>query len=262
MIKKLKKLVAYFGNNILDVIDFAGYAVLLFLKTLYYSKNAFSKRREIVKQMFDAGIRTFVVVSIVAMFTGMILTLQTGIELKRYNQEPLVANLLIATLTREMGPFTAAIILIASVGSAMAAEIGTMKVSEEIDALTIMSISPVRFLVMPRVIALSIMLPVATIYTNFLGSVGGAVVAKTQLNVSFPTFYQHLLWSLRFKAVYVGLLKAFIFGIFISTICCANGLRAENGAIGVGNATRDSVVISFIMVLISGYFITAIFYGK
>jgi len=266
MSEKIKQSIISFirkiGTNTLNIVSMMGYCMLLFLEVIYYSKSAFEKRHEILKQMYYAGVKTFLVVSIVALFTGMILALQTGLELKPYQQQALVGNILIATLTREMGPFTAAIILIAAVGSTMAAEVGTMAVSEEIDALEMMSISPVKFLVMPRVIALGIMLPVATIYINLLGSIGGSIVAYFQLDVSFEVFYTHILDSLHFKATYVGLLKALVFGLMVSTISCANGLRAKNGALGVGKATRDSVVSSFLMVLIVGYYITALFYGK
>ncbi len=266
MIEKIKHAVINFisniGANTLNIIEMMGYCMLLFLEVAYYSKALFEKRREILKQMYYAGVKTFIVVTIVALFTGMILALQTGLELKPYQQQVLVGNIIIATLTREMAPFVTAIILIAAVGSTMAAEIGTMTVSEEIDALEMMAISPVKFLVMPRVIALAIILPVATIYTNLLGSIGGGIVAYFQLDVSFDVYYTHILDSLHFKATYVGLLKALVFGIMVSTISCANGLKATNGALGVGKATRNSVVSSFLMVLIVGYYITALFYGK
>lgn len=248
------------GASILENMRFAGFVVILLGKSLFYIKNAFSKRHEIIKQMYYAGVRTFPVLSIVALFTGMVLGLQMGIEMREYNQEIHIGGVVIATLTREMAPFTAAIILIASVGSAMAAELGTMKVSEEIDALEIMSISVEKYLVMPRVISLAIMLPIATVYINVMGSIGGAIVAKSHLNISFDLYYYILLQHLHFKAVYVGLLKAFVFGLCISSVSCAQGLKAENGAIGVGRATRDAVVASFIMVLILGYYITEIFF--
>ncbi len=161
-----------------------------------------------------------------------------------------------------MGPFTAAIVLIASVGSAMAAEIGTMKVSEEIDALEIMSISPVKYLVMPRIAAFALMMPIATVYVIVLGVIGGAIIAKSHLLLSFHSYYFRILESLHFKAVYVGLLKSFIHGLLISSISCAHGLRTTNGAMGVGKATRDSVVASFIFVLVSGYYITELFFRK
>jgi len=255
-------IVSLIGGRIIDIVRFYGFSFVIFFKTMYHLKGIFRRRQEVFRQMYYAGVKTFTVVSIVALFTGMILTLQSGITLKEYNLEETIGNLIIATMTREMGPFSAAIILIAAVGSAMAAEIGTMKVSEEIDALEVMSISPVYYLVMPRVVALTIMLPIATIYVNVLGVIGGAIIAKSHLGISFQIFYAHVLESLQFKAVYVGLFKATAFGIIISTISCAHGLRAENGAIGVGRATRDSVVASFLMVLIVGYFITEFFYGK
>ncbi len=250
------------GEKFLGMLEPAGFIIVVFAETLFYSKNAFGKWREIFKQMYIAGVKSLLVCSIVSLFTGMILALQAGIEFATYQQEAMVGNLVIATMTREMGPFTAALVLTASVGSAMAAELGTMKVSEEIDALEMMAISPVKFLVMPRVIALSIMLPVVTVYVVVLGTFGGGVVANYQLLVSWDLYYEHVLESLQFKATYVGLLKAYVFGIIISCVSCAQGLKAQNGAIGVGQATRTSVIVSFLMILIVGYIITALFYGK
>ena len=259
--KIVSKFIFFIGDRIIKVVEKSGFTIILLLKTAYYLKNSFSKSKKIFEQMYIAGVKSLVVCSIVAFFTGMILALQTGLELMQFQQQAFVGNIVISTLTREMGPFVTAIIIIASVGSAMAAEIATMKVSEEIDALSMMTISPIKFLIMPRIVALSIMLPMTTIYTNFIGTIGGAVVAKYQLHVPYDIYYMHVLDSLQFKAVYVGLFKALIFGIIISSVSCAEGLRATNGAIGVGRATRTSVVSSFLLILIIGYFITAIFYG-
>jgi phospholipid/cholesterol/gamma-HCH transport system permease protein len=250
------------GKRILEIIEISGFTILLIIEATFYCKNAIGKIREIFKQMYTAGVKSLLVCSLVAVFIGMILTLQAGIELMRFQQQALVGNLVITTMTREMGPLMTGVIIIASVGSAMAAEIGTMKVSEEIDALEMMSISPVKFLVMPRLVALAIMLPISTIYVNTLGTIGGAIVAYFQLHVSIDTYYTHVIDSLRFKATYVGLLKAHIFGIIIAGVSCAQGLRATNGALGVGKATRATVIISFLLILIIGYFITSIFYGK
>ncbi|TFH38945.1 MAG: ABC transporter permease [Chrysiogenales bacterium] len=250
------------GRSVFTLLEFSGFTIMLFFTSVGFFKNIITRRREIVRQMYNAGARTFSVITVVALFTGMILTLQTGVALRDYNMEENIGNVVIATLTREMGPFTAAIILIAAVGSAMAAELGTMKVSEEIDALQVMSISPEDYLVMPRLVALAIMLPVATIYVNALGVIGGAIIARSHLGISFGTFYLHVLESLWFKPAYVGLLKSFVFGIVISVISCAHGLRATDGARGVGRATRNSVVASFLMVLIVGYYITDIFFRE
>jgi len=124
-----------------------------------------------------------------------------------------------------------------------------------------MSISPVKFLVMPRVVALSLVLPIISIYITTLAALGGAVIAYTNLNVSFNVYLKNLYKGIHFKAIYVGLLKAHVFGLLVSIISCAYGLRATSGELGVGRATRSSVVASFLMVLIVGYFITAFFYG-
>jgi phospholipid/cholesterol/gamma-HCH transport system permease protein len=261
-IEKFLAFIEFTGNKFLRSVEDTGFVIVLFAESVFYTKNAFGKRREIFKQMYIAGVKSLLVCSIVSLFTGMILALQAGIEFASYQQEAMVGNLVIATMTREMGPFTAAMVLTASVGSAMAAELGTMKVSEEIDALEMMAISPVKFLVMPRVIALSIMLPVVTVYVVVLGTLGGGVVANYQLLVSYDLYYEHVLESLQFKATYVGLFKAYVFGIIISCVSCAQGLKAQNGAIGVGHATRTSVIISFLMILIVGYIITSLFYGK
>jgi phospholipid/cholesterol/gamma-HCH transport system permease protein len=259
-LQKIGFTVSLIGEKLIDIVTFSGFTIMLMLKSFYYLKYLHRRGGEVIRQMYYAGVKTFIVISIVALFTGMILTLQTGLAMRTYHMEDMVGGILIATLTKEMGPFSAAIILIASVGSTMAAEIGTMKVSEEIDALNLMSINPIYYLVMPRVVALAVMLPIATIYVIALGVVGGALIASSQLNISFENYYYRVIEALHFKDVYVGLFKSFVFGIMISSVSCAQGLRATNGVIGVGKATRDSVVASFLLVLIIGYYITALFY--
>lgn len=266
LVKKISLSIGKFfddiGGRIIEMVDFAGYAIILLANTILYLRNIIDKRKEIVKQMYIAGVKSFLVASIVALFTGMILSLQAGFEMKKFGQQAFVGNLVMASMTREMSPFVGAVVLIASVGSAIAAEIATMKVSEEIDALMMMRISPIKFLVMPRVVALAIMFPVVAIYFTFLGVIGGGLVAFSQLDVSWELYYKHAMDSLQFKDVYVGLMKSLIFGVIVSIVSCAKGLRAYGGALGVGQATRSSVIASFLLILINGYFITAIFFGE
>ena len=242
----------------------AGYTLVLLFQTVLQFRAIFFKRNEIVQQMFTAGISSFFVVSIVAVFTGMIMGLNAGLGLKDFGAEGQIGLLLTITLTREMSPFMTALILSASVGSAIAAEIGTMKVSEEIDALEVMSISPVRYLVMPRVIGFSLMVPVLCIYSSILGVFGGAVVGHFQLGVEYQVYFNDVLNRVGsgpgLYDLYVGLLKGFVFGITVSIVSCSHGLRATNGAIGVGRATRESVVTSFLLVIFIGYVLTAILY--
>jgi phospholipid/cholesterol/gamma-HCH transport system permease protein len=201
------------------------------------------------------------VITVVAMFTGMILALQTGLELRRFGQEVNIGTAVTVVMIREMGPFMTALIIAASVGSAMAAQIGTMTVSEEIAALEVMSISPVRFLVMPRLAALMVMMPILTVYTNILGIVGGAVVGNTQLGVSMSAYFDNATEFAENKDLYVGLLKAWVFGIIITTVACHQGFSATEGAVGVGQATRRTVIVSFLAILVVGYMVTRLFYA-
>lgn len=242
----------------------AGYTLVLLYHTILQTPAIVFKKKEIIHQMYVAGINSFFVVSIVAVFTGMIMGLNAGLGLKDFGAEGQIGYLLTITLTREMSPFMTALILAASVGSAIAAEIGTMKVSEEIDALEVMSIDPVRYLIMPRVFGFSSMVPILCVYSSILGVLGGAVVGHFQLGVDYQVYFNDVVSRVAsvpgLKDLYVGLFKGYIFGIIVSIVSCSHGLRASNGAIGVGRATRQSVVTSFLLVIFFGYVLTAIFY--
>ncbi len=222
----------------------------------------FSKRSraEVVNQLYVTGLKSLGVITVVAAFTGMILALQTGLELRRFGLQVNIGTAVAVSMLREMGPFMTALIIAASVGSGIAAQIGTMTVSEEVSALEIMSINPVRFLVMPRLVALAIMMPILTIYTNILGIAGGGLVGATQLEVSFQAYFDNAQLYAQNKDLFVGLLKAFVFGVVIATTACHQGFSASEGAVGVGQATRRTVIISFLTILVLGYIITRVFY--
>ena len=242
----------------------AGDTLLLIARTLLNFHHLWFKRDETLRQMFVAGVKSLSTVSIVALFTGMIISLQTGLALKDFGQQDLIGQVIVVTLTREMSPFMSALILSAAVGSAMAAEIGTMKVSEEIDALEVMSIDPVRYLILPRIVGFTLMVPVLSTYATLLGVMGGGLVANTQLDVEFVGYFNSVLAVLQtpngLKDIWVGQLKALTYGLTISSVSCQQGLSARGGAIGVGQAVRQSVVSSFLMVIILGYFLSSIFY--
>lgn len=217
-------------------------------------------RREVFNQMYVGGILSIPVITVVAMFTGMILALQTGIELRRFNQEVFIGSAVMMSMLREMGPFMSGIILAASVGAAIAAQMGTMVVSEEIAALEVMSIDPVRFLMMPRLVAMAIMTPLLSFYGCLMGVIGGGIVGRTQLGVAWAAYIQNSTQFVGFKDIYVGLFKAFLFGVIIVTVACYQGFVTTNGAVGVGNSTRKTVVVCFLAILISGFFVTRLFY--
>jgi len=261
MRKSFEKLLSDTGSKLTYQVAFTGFTLVLLFKSFLQMRYAFFKRKEIVKQMYVSGVKSILVCSIVALFGGMILSLQTGLQFKVYGQQDFVPTLIINIMNKELSPLLTAIILTAFSGAAMAAELGTMKVSEEIDALEMMSIDPVRFLVMPRVVAMSVMLPTLAVYTVILAVLGGAVVCYFQLGVTFETYFRQITESIYVKDMYVGLFKSWIFAVIMTAISCANGLLAKDGALGVGRATRVSVVSSYLMILVVGYFITAIFYG-
>jgi len=249
------------GRTLTQSVASAGADLVMVWRAILWIRSAWRKRTMILLQCYAAGIESIGVVVIVGVFAGMILSLSAGIQLARFGQQDLVGALVSVSMAREMGPFMTALILTANVGSSMAAEIGTMKVSEEIQALEVMSIDVNRFLVMPRVVAMMIVTPLLTAVSDLLGNVGGAVVGYYQLGVTFNAYWYNAINILTLKDIYVGLFKAFIFGIVIATVGCGKGLRASGGAIGVGQATRTCVITCFLLIMMLGYFITAIAYG-
>jgi len=216
--------------------------------------------REVVRQMYLMGIKGLPVITVVGMFTGMVLGLQIGLELRRFNQEVFIGAGVMLSSLREMGPFMTGLILAACMGSSMAAQIGTMTVNEEIAALEMMSVNPVRYLVAPRMAAMVMMTPVLSFYSCILSVVGGGIVAVTQLSVPFRQYMKVAMDSAAAHDLYVGLLKALLFGILITGISCFEGFSTRNGAVGVGRATRNSVIKSFVFILIVGYITTRLFY--
>ncbi|MFT4648171.1 MAG: phospholipid/cholesterol/gamma-HCH transport system permease protein [Glaciecola sp.] len=227
------------------------------------------RSRWFFSQMFSAGIGNVHVVLLVGLFIGMILAMQTGAELARYGQQEQVGFLVAASMAREMGPFVTAIILAATFGSALAAELGTMSVSDELTALEVLSIDHVSFLVLPRVLALMVMCPLLTIFCDGIGILGGGFISVAQLNVSWDMYLDTAFSALETKAnfipipkdVYAGLLKSFVFGGLISVVSCSAGLNARGGALGVGKATSRAVRDSIIVTIIANYFLTWILYS-
>ena len=253
-------IISNLGRFVLINIRNSGRGVLMVLEAIGFFPLFYRRWNELIRQMFIVRVKSFGIVSLVALFTGMILSLQAGIELREYGQEMRVGTIVAESMFREMGPFMAALILAACVGSAMAAELGTMAVSEEISALQVMSINPVYYLVMPRIMAMLIMCPALTTYTNVIGVIGGGAVASSQLDVEWRVYFDYARMYLDMKEIFVGLFKSLVFAVIVSGVGCYQGISARGGAVGVGIATRRAVVISFLLVISVGYFITRSFY--
>ncbi|MFT7669438.1 MAG: phospholipid/cholesterol/gamma-HCH transport system permease protein [Planctomycetota bacterium] len=245
-----------------------GYRVEVFFATLLRLGSVVQRRVLIANQMVSLGLNMTHVVLFVGLFMGMIVALQTGIELARIGQQDQIGVIVAISMAREMGPFITAIILAATSGSSIAAELGTMSVSDELAALQVMSIDRFKLLVLPRVVALAIMCPLLTILCDAIGILGGGVVASGQLNVGWLLYSETALDALRPVSgwfslpydVYVGLLKSFVFGIIIAVISCSEGMQAKGGALGVGHATRAAVRDSIIFVIITNYMISQLLY--
>ena len=238
----------------------AGRMMILTIQTLGWIFRPPFQGREILKQMEVVGVRSLPVVVITAGFTGMVLALQSFTGFKRFNAESMVGSVVALSMTRELGPVLTGLMVSGRIGSAMAAELGTMRVTEQIDALYTLATNPVKYLIVPRFLASAIMLPILGIFADVIGILGGYLVSVHFLGAN-PILYARRTWSyLEFNDVWSGLIKSLFFGMIIAMSSCYQGFSAEGGAEGVGRATTKAVVLSSLMILISNYFITALLF--
>ncbi len=258
----MRKSIEGLGSFLIQASESSGFGLRLLGRTVAALPAAATPRRtrDVLDLLFGYSVSALPVVIVVSVFVGMILALNFLISVESIGIERTVGRVVAVSMVREMGPFMTALILAASLGSGIAAEIGSMRVSEEIDALEIMSISPVRFLVLPRVVTMILLCPVMTAFAAVLGILGGASIGYFQYEISWATFENDALELLTFKDVYTGMLKSAVFGATIGVVGCTQGLLARGGATGVGAVTRRSVVVSFLLCLIFGYVITWIFF--
>ncbi|MEM1203355.1 MAG: ABC transporter permease [Acidobacteriota bacterium] len=216
--------------------------------------------REWIRQAEQIGVRSLGVASITTVFTGMVLALQTAYSLPSLGVKYYIGTVVSKSLTRELGPVLVALIVGGRIGAGMTAELGTMKVTEQIDALRAMAADPVKKLVAPKLAATLVMLPCLTILGDVLGILGGLIIAVFQLKVSAGLYLNDVLSALTIEDVASGVGKSFFFAYFIAIIGCYHGLGARGGADGVGRATTNTVVLASIMVLVSDFFLTKLFY--
>jgi phospholipid/cholesterol/gamma-HCH transport system permease protein len=256
----LLNLFRWVGSHSIRFVEEAGKIVILFVQTVSWIFRPPLQAREILKQMEEVGVRSFPVVIITAAFTGMVLALQSFTGFKRFGAETMVGTVVALSMTRELGPVLTGLMVSGRVGSAMAAELGTMRVTEQIDALYTLATNPIKYLIVPRFLAAAIMLPILVVFADVIGILGGYLVSVQVLGAN-PTSYIRRTWDyLELNDLYSGLLKALVFGIIIATISCFQGFSAEGGAEGVGQATTKAVVVSSLTILISNYFITAVLF--
>lgn len=248
------------GSLSITFIHETGKITLLLWKALILIFQRPLNLKNILKQMEEVGIKSIPVVLITGAFTGAVLALQSYTGFKRFNAETFVGTVVALSITRELGPVLTGLMVSGRVGSSMAAELGTMQVTEQIDALYTLAVNPIKYLIVPRLLAALIMMPVLVIFADLIGILGGYFVSVKVLH-SNPYIYMERTWDyLELNDIYSGLFKASVFGIIIATISCYQGFFTEGGAEGVGRATTKAVVLSCLLILIFNYIITALLF--
>ncbi len=261
----MDRILGAIGRTVMNIAQQTHKISLLFIETLRWIakgpfEKKFVKKEFIFGQMVFAGVDSLAIAFFVSMFTGIVIAMQTAPQLIRFGGGIYVASLVAIALTRELAPVLTALVVAGRVGSAITAELGTMKVSEQIEALETIALNPVRFLVVPRFLALVIMLPCLTIIADIAGIIGGFIVGVFSLDLN-PALYLDVTFKfLETKDVMTGLVKSLVFAITIAMISCYQGLNTKGGAEGVGKATTKSVVISFILIILFDCILTGLFY--
>jgi len=248
------------GHKVISFLYFLGGLSNLAAQTLYFTFTPPYQRRRIFDQAKRTGYDSLLIVSLIGMFIGVIMALQTAVLMQRLGSEMYIASIVALSLVRELGPVITALIVAGRVGAAITAEIGSMQVTEQIDALEAFATNPIKYLVVPRFVALSIMLPVLTLYANVMGIFGGYAICVYKMGISSSMYLKITADALLYKDLFTGLAKTVFFGMIIAFVSCFEGFNVEGGAEGVGKATRQSVVVSFILIIAADCFFTALFY--
>lgn len=242
--------------RLLDQLGEIGLLTVQFVRYLF--RRPFETQL-LIDQLDSIGVRSLTVVNLTGIFAGMVLALQMGEFLAKFGAKIYVSRVMGLSLLREMGPVLTALMIGARVGAGITAELGSMKVSEQIDAMLALASNPVKKLVVPRVLATIMILPLLTVIADAIGLLGGLLIAVTHLGISADFFYNSLVQNIELSDLMSGISKSFFFGYLIAIIACMKGLTVTGGADGVGRATTSSVVAASISVLVADFFLTKLF---
>ncbi len=243
MIQKLGKVGIFVFQGILGIFPH------------FFHRNRLTKKI-FIDQLYSFGVRSIPLVFVVSLFTGMVLIVQLMPEFKHFGAESMIGGAISLAITRELGPTLTSIIIAGRVGSAITAELGSMKVTEQIAALEVMAINPIEYLVSPRILSGMIMLPLLTILSDFLGILGGYVVGVYQMGLVSGTYITNITALIKLTDIFGGLVKTIFFGLIITAVSCYKGMTVKGGAEGVGIATTAAVVVSIMLILISNFFLS------
>lgn len=258
---------AFFGRKSIQVLDLIGGATFLCLDALTWVWRAFTTKKvrlghhAMVSQIVRVGVRSIFIVSLVSGVVGLILALQLAPPLDDFGRRDLVANIIGVAVLRELGPLIGAIVLTGFAGASIAAEIGTMVVSEEIEALEAHALNPVRFLVVPRVIASTLSMTALGVIASSVAVVCSIIISVTLLKIPYSTYVANMIEQVKLADFLSGFIKGGVFGLLIGLIACYNGLKVTGGAAGVGDATTRTVVQCIVAIIFADLIFTAIFFA-
>jgi phospholipid/cholesterol/gamma-HCH transport system permease protein len=247
-------------ERLLRLSEEVGKATLLALQALFFLLKKPPKLKHFLNQIAYVAAETSPVVLVTSTFTGGVIALQTYGTFHRFNAEFLIGAVVALSMGRELGPVLTSLMVVARVGSAMTASIGTMRITQQIDALEVMAVNPVRYLVTPRIFATTVGVPLLTVLSNVAGILGGWFVATKLFGVNEYLYWQKMVDLVEMHDILGGLYKALAFGFIIGTVSCYYGFYTSGGTEGVGRSTTSSVVTSSMLILISDYFLTAIIF--
>jgi phospholipid/cholesterol/gamma-HCH transport system permease protein len=231
------------------------------IQTLIWAVRPPYRLKLLIQQMEFIGVKSTFIVVLTGAFTGAVFSIQAGYAFSLFNATYLIGPTVVLSLTRELGPVLTGLMITGRAGSAIATELGTMRVTEQIDALFTMAVNPIHYLVVPRVLAAIIMLPILTALFDFCGTLGSYLVSTHVIGISSATFWDNIIMLVQAKDLFNGMFKSIFFGFILALIGCYKGFYCDGGASGVGKATTESVVIASVTILISDYFFTVLMYG-
>ena len=248
--------VAVLGDRVLRAVEGFGEFLLLAWQTVQTGVRQGPGWRELLAQFEVAAVRSLPIVAVTTFFTGMVLALQTAFALSRFGAKPYVGSIVGLAIVRELGPVLAAITMGARVGAGISSELGSMRVTEQVDAIRAMGADPIEKLVVPRVLACVLALPLLTVFADFLGIVGGMIVAQVQYSIPAQFYLTTVVTTVEYEDFVSGIAKTFVFGWIVGMVGCFVGLRTTGGTQGVGRATTRAVVVATIAIFVSDFFLT------
>jgi phospholipid/cholesterol/gamma-HCH transport system permease protein len=261
------RLLRYLGDRAINTLEHIGTLWYLLVESLVWVVRRFTQKKvrlgrpAMIAQIVRVGVASVFIVMLVSGSIGFILGLQMAPPLDRLGQVELVPNIIAVAVLRELGPLIAAIVLVGFAGASIAAEIGTMVVGEEVEALEAHALNPIRFLVLPRIIATVVSMTCLAVISNLTAIFAAAAMSKIMLKISWITYYNNTMAQVQPRDFITGLVKAAVFGLLIGLIACGNGLKVTGGAAGVGKATTSTVVESVVAVIFADLLFTTVFYA-